>query len=205
MHPDSVCGWRFTPTCVGNTVSVILDICRSPVHPHVRGEYQHPPLLIDASPGSPPRAWGIHPRQLSVTSANRFTPTCVGNTASGQRIRRNSAVHPHVRGEYVDQSLGCYGVVGSPPRAWGIRQLPINPNRLCRFTPTCVGNTLPIWRLPPIPAVHPHVRGEYMGFSWWSYGAGGSPPRAWGIREALPAGGWASRFTPTCVGNTNQV
>ncbi len=91
---------------------------------------------------------------------------------------------------------------GSPPRAWGIRLTETTTGIFARFTPTCVGNTnditLPMsnrWFTPtcvgntppcvafaPLPAVHPHVRGEYTSNDPTSRQFGGSPPRAWGIR-----------------------
>ena len=154
-------GRRFTPTCVGTT--------------HL--------------------TW----RRLG---GDRFTPTCVGTTAPQRRPRTASAVHPHVRGDDIRQlhRYAEYGgspprawgrrllprtslePSGSPPRAWGRRHLLSEPPREPRFTPTCVGTTLPM--------VFPSV------------GSIGSPPRAWGrhLRERVRPD--ACRFTPTCVGTT---
>ena len=92
---------RFTPTCVGNTITVShITPCeigspprvwgilfRSskpktifPVHPHVCGEYHH--------------------KHQYVSLFCRFTPTCVGNTTRGLHTA----------------DYNC----GSPPRVWGI-------------------------------------------------------------------------------------
>ena len=71
----------------------------------------------------------------------RFTPTCVGNTLSPAGVRRETTVHPHVRGEYVAAYLLNCHKSGSPPRAWGIRRGARSAPVLSRFTPTCVGNT----------------------------------------------------------------
>ncbi len=91
----------------------------------------------------------------------RFTPTCVGNTCPGRRLRYRSTVHPHVCGEYA-------------------------PERQC-------GRCVP---------VHPHVCGEYpSGLRWVRY-CDGSPPRVWGIRLLAGRLPRPRRFTPTCVGNT---
>ncbi len=214
---------RFTPTCVGNTY--ILRICstvksgspprawgirRRPraapqscsVHPHVRGEYTICFCSGVSWYGSPPRAWGIPCGSALANPEPRFTPTCVGNTTPA-RVR-------------------CVGFRGSPPRAWGIRPRHYAAADDVRFTPTCVGNTSPSTPTCGQAAVHPHVRGEYGATSAAARGGLGSPPRAWGIRDADPDGravygspprawgilgaggsnGTDNRFTPTCVGNT---
>ena len=111
---------------------------------------------------------------------------------------------------------------GSPPRAWGILQAHAHAGVICRFTPTCVGNTPSSAGKPKYPSVHPHVRGEYGSTgkaakleggspprAWgilrrgrWTTEQGGSPPRAWGIHLQRKAQAAHPRFTPTCVGNT---
>ena len=91
---------RFTPTCVGNTDGESPAKVLDAVHPHVRGEYVSFTADLDPVGGSPPRAWGILDCARSGFSANRFTPTCVGNTQMSNRLIIASAVHPHVRGEY---------------------------------------------------------------------------------------------------------
>ncbi len=113
---------RFIPTCVGNTHFCVLD--------------------CDDPDGSSPRAWGtriviagpvkisaVHPHvrgehstdRQSNRYANRFIPTCVGNTSDLISMAVREAVHPHVRGEHL------------PPQT--ITTL------ATRFIPTCVGNT----------------------------------------------------------------
>ncbi len=93
-----------------------------------------------------------------------------------------SAVHPHLRGEYVQVNGERVAVDGSPPPAWGIRGQPAPRRAGRRFTPTCVGNTVVVDQEHRRRLVHPHLRGEY----------------------AHPAAhvGVIDRFTPTCVGNT---
>ena len=114
---------RFIPTCVGNT-AVFASIASSvAVHPHVCGEYV-------VSAGKSSSSLSVHPhvcgeylislanmRRLSVhphvcgeyssatsliSAAERFIPTCVGNTDGGQELGRRRTVHPHVCGEYSD-------------------------------------------------------------------------------------------------------
>jgi len=148
----------------------------------VRGEYSehygYPKIII----GSPPRAWGIPVVKRFPQNSCRFTPTCVGNTNTLSLLRVVTAVHPHVRGEYITLNVERDDLAGSPPRAWGIRPRNAVWHSSCRFTPTCVGNTESGCEGRGRDAVHPHVRGEYF-FACASVSfAPGSPPRAWGIR-----------------------
>ena len=96
-----------------------------------------------------------------------------------------SAVHPHVRGEYDGADGGKDFLVGSSPRAWGIQGNKVSFLVSDRFIPTCVGNTLHHKRSKRRRTVHPHVRGEYLPSLTATAGAGGSSPRAWGIRNAF--------------------
>ena len=92
--------WRFTPTCVGNTVPSLSLYTTLPVHPHMRGEYPVKDLDELAAFGSPPHAWGILKEQFKLSNAQRFTPTCVGNTSCFCVLCFHVSVHPHMRGEY---------------------------------------------------------------------------------------------------------
>ena len=132
---------RFTPTCVGNTAPRGILSSTLSVHPHMRGEYfftlsrnvlmsVHPHMrgeyvstFVAPSPltGSPPHAWGIHMPIPVLMVAQRFTPTCVGNTGTGLRNKSRKPVHPHMRGEYSSISQSFTIRAGSPPHAWGIR------------------------------------------------------------------------------------
>ncbi len=71
---------RFIPTCVGNTSFTRMGWAGRSVHPHVRGEYGVVPVVVPVVVGSSPRAWGIHQNKLIEQQAERFIPTCVGNT-----------------------------------------------------------------------------------------------------------------------------
>ena len=130
----------------------------------------------------PPHAWGILPYLASRYVRGRFIPTCVGNTSSAYPDSTATAVHPHVRGEYILPRFHRHGDIGSSPRAWGIPLLGELQVQCRRFIPTCVGNTLPLEAGWSRQSVHPHVRGEY------------------GRRERQRVPG--QRFIPTCVGNT---
>ncbi len=74
------CSHRFTPTCVGNTIIIIIKYYNYTVHPHLRGEYQARRHDRAGQLGSPPPAWGIRRGWSDGASGSRFTPTCVGNT-----------------------------------------------------------------------------------------------------------------------------
>ncbi len=191
----------------------------------MRGEYQYDSFNSQPINGSPPRAWGIRKRGNGSSSEYRFTPTCVGNTPAWHKSSQYPTVHPHVRGEYEIVPRNARALVGSPPRAWGIRttfgrfRLPIgSPPRAwgilftnClnrggnRFTPTCVGNTCALQQSGRNRPVHPHVRGEYAIGKYYETVGFGSPPRAWGIRRRCVAVRSNFRFTPTCVGNTTHT
>jgi len=49
------------------------------------------------------------------------------------------------------------------------------------------------------------VRGEFFRPGRIACGCSGSPPRAWGIRRAMLTHRAPTRFTPTCVGNSQQT
>jgi len=160
-HPP---GHRFTPTCVGKTMSTFFF--RLPL------------------PGSPPRAWGrrrrrrstrtltaVHPhvrgedeqRPVLAVRRLRFTPTCVGKTRRGTGERRSSVrFTPTCVGKTRSAAARAARSCGSPPRAWGrpaaaaaiVQEAPVHPHVRGedhrgdregrgppRFTPTCVGKT----------------------------------------------------------------
>ena len=193
---------RFTPTCVGNTLWVMLITLRVTVHPHMRGEYFLQAFSRVPYCGSPPHAWGIRTKKRQRTTLHRFTPTCVGNTHHPVRFFDFYPVHPHMRGEYYRYPLDTLSIPGSPPHAWGILSLAMPDGWRNRFTPTCVGNTLPQrFELQRSP-VHPHMRGEYRATSYPTDVRPGSPPHAWGIQTFPYLKCNTYRFTPTCVGNT---
>ena len=69
--------------------------------------------------GSPPRAWGQRIGKTWAAFPCRFTPTRVGTTKHACRAGRFLAVHPHARGDNVQNVEVQYLCGGSPPRAWG--------------------------------------------------------------------------------------
>src|SRR5262245_47425265 len=53
-------------------------------------------------------------------------------------------------------------------------------------------------------SVHPHVRGEDSAIPFSTSSPPGSPPRAWGRPSPSAPSCRSDRFTPTCVGKTDQ-
>ncbi len=144
--------------------------------------------------GTPPRAWGRLHHRTHRLARHRNPPTCVGTTAgrrlpppSPTELRKgppcNPEEHPHVRGDDPG-GVPCrdHGP-GTPPRAWGRRQLTAEGRPARRNTPTCVGT---------IPTCVGTTRDP------WEH------PRAWGRRGPLPGARDPQRNTPTCVGTTQR-
>src|SRR5690606_6069733 len=73
-----------------------------------------------------------------------------------------------------------------------------------RFTPTCVGTANRFLTFGPYSSVHPHVRGDGDSRRPVQAGGRGSPPRAWGRRQARTFELRSLRFTPTCVGTASD-
>ncbi len=193
---------RSTPTCVGRTRIPEHSQRGRAEHPHVRGEDWTWTPRSPSRGGAPPRAWGGLTRAAASTVHPRSTPTCVGRTAFARPSRRQSAEHPHVRGEDVASSGSSPTYSGAPPRAWGGRHGGPPQGHPHRSTPTCVGRTQG-W---PGPACsrpeHPHVRGEDIPRCPLYCPSSGAPPSAWGGRGDVARDGHVERSTPTCVGRT---
>ena len=112
---------RYTPTCVGKTLTRVVPADRTTVHPHVCGENGLIFVRFVEKEGTPPRVWGkLHLRSQGVHGV-RYTPTCVGKT-----IRHN---------------LGIGNTSGTPPRVWGKLVAVSECEYVIRYTPTCVGKT----------------------------------------------------------------
>ncbi len=223
IKPVSCVSLRSIPTCVGNTKTGAFPGFPGSVHPHVRGEYLSTHSFLYSFHGPSPRAWGIRKGKPPEVGACRSIPTCVGNTktecCSPPTLARSiptcvgntvlglypalvAAVHPHVRGEYVDCPFIPSFTRGPSPRAWGILVDEFRRRALERSIPTCVGNTSGSHRGCRADPVHPHVRGEYRLRISKIASADGPSPRAWGIRSLDRCRSEYCRSIPTCVGNT---
>src|SRR5262249_13553779 len=145
-------------------------------------------------------AWGRPQAAACQPIFQRFTPTCVGTAIVCICDPFRSPVHPHVRGDGVNDDLQSSPGLGSPPRAWGRRCLGYVFVAFVRFTTTCVGTAAVLVMRGRAVSVHPHVRGDGKTPATIAEMVSGSPPRAWGRpgRNARVERG--QRFTPTCVG-----
>ena len=114
-------GFRFIPTCMGNSRVAGKGIYGSAVHPHVHGELSLPKVTRAILSGSSPRAWGTLCWFLYQTRYPRFIPTCMGNSIPITRNGLYRPVHPHVHGELTRKPRRSVSVLGSSPRAWGTR------------------------------------------------------------------------------------
>ncbi len=171
---------RFIPTGVGNTSARTVPACRTAVHPHGRGEHIRRRRCSIDSHGSSPRAWGTRLIPSCQCRASRFIPTGVGNTRTGEDLRKKDAVHPHGRGEHTTTPpCGRYSS-GSSPRAWGTPLFKSRGKHATRFIPTGVGNTAFYRLIGAHIAVHPHGRGEHAHANTSAHARNGSSPRAWG-------------------------
>ena len=114
----------------------------------------------------------------------RFIPTHVGN--SGRDVPRPYAeqLHPHARGEQVENIRKTHGSNGSSPRTWGTGQCVPLATAIGRFIPTHVGNSWCAGWRPDPAAVHPHARGEQMPLGRPLVWVTGSSPRTWGTDMA---------------------
>ena len=153
---------RFIPTHVGNrTSSIILFISligSSPrtwgtdklevpsragraVHPHARGEQLRYGVKLAEDAGSSPRTWGTD-RAAGVRAAvERFIPTHVGNSGAFGVVVDGDTVHPHARGEQMENSTVSLLAYGSSPRTWGTATIRGGSMIINRFIPTHVGNS----------------------------------------------------------------
>ena len=195
---------RFTPTCVGTTRCSARRSTGRPVHPHVCGDDGDRGGRHRNDPGSPPRVWGRQSGARPGGWSRRFTPTCVGTTASICVTHRCATVHPHVCGDDQAPGVDIERVVGSPPRVWGRLTAQAEAINSKRFTPTCVGTTCAVTSATSASQVHPHVCGDDYNSGIHEKGRSGSPPRVWGRPLVGRRFRGRCRFTPTCVGTTDQ-
>ena len=168
-----------------------------------------PPFMLPASPifsllttSSSPLARGTRKMSPLITCFIRFIPTRAGNTFAETVTRLHLPVHPHSRGEHLNDIFGTPCIPGSSPLARGTHPRRRWLVRHLRFIPTRAGNTK--WgnfKRRPM-TVHPHSRGEHTGAPALTIFSSGSSPLARGtlIYPILLCD--FSRFIPTRAGNT---
>ena len=175
------------------------------VHPHARGEHIKATGKVATDTGSSPRAWGTLTPLIRDSSARRFIPTRVGNTARHPAALLLIPVHPHARGEHALARCLTLPHFGSSPRAWGTLHRCRRGQTHFRFIPTRVGNTLRGTQAPSRCSVHPHARGEHVIGVSRKRQHDGSSPRAWGTPNYSHVEYLRLRFIPTRVGNTQST
>ncbi len=193
---------RFTPACAGTSPGTPSPARRHPVHPRVRGDFDPLPTVPYRRFGSPPRARGlrlVHPQHHPL---GRFTPACAGTSPWRWCVRSTRSVHPRVRGDFTMRSPPVSCLIGSPPRARGLRHSGDLQSGLGRFTPACAGTSDAYPGDGSILAVHPRVRGDFGPSDSSCSRIGGSPPRARGLQLPRSESSPRSRFTPACAGTS---
>ncbi len=151
---------RFNPTCVGKSSQDPICFFLHSVQPHVCGE-KFPELQEHQfTSGSTPRVWGKALNFLSLTTEQRFNPTCVGKRCAHAPASVDIAVQPHVCGEKLILSSGEGDFRGSTPRVWGKVKKCLRRLKNQRFNPTCVGKSCASSSIVRFRSVQPHVCGE---------------------------------------------
>ena len=188
----------------------------------MRGENSSRAVTRRLAFGTPPHAWGKRHAAQSPEPLNRYTPTCVGKTLPDVTACEAFKVHPHMRGENVDEHQHRRAADGTPPHAWGKLYSDSNSSALIRYTPTCVGKTAGArcraaritvhphmrgengkwYEKTSTDEVHPHMRGENAQTRSYFGRQDGTPPHAWGKHCGKQITRISHRYTPTCVGKT---
>ena len=98
---------RITPIYMGNTLHSFSFVFEIQDHPHIHGEYFRQRDVNMLWPGSPPYTWGILRISGKQGQCLRITPIYMGNTASMAGANLGYWDHPHIHGEYTDESPVC--------------------------------------------------------------------------------------------------
>ena len=192
---------RFIPACAGNSWHGHLSHGCTPVHPRVRWEQRCGWSCGLPLHGSSPRARGTVAAGGRERRQRRFIPACAGNRWRWPCCRRQTSVHPRVRGEQSEEMTRGKSIAGSSPRARGTDRDAEGDVFGQRFIPACAGNSSQTKFTSSACPVHPRVRGEQAGRFSGVRPVAGSSPRARGTD-----GGWLHgvprlRFIPACAGN----
>ena len=133
---------RFIPAYAGNSSpSIRLKTLRT-VHPRLRGELcinKHHSLPVS---GSSPLTRGTLHRVTLGDTLLRFIPAYAGNSPSQSRCRRETPVHPRLRGELSHNETDNFSVSGSSPLTRGTPRTSELNSRRFRFIPAYAGNSL---------------------------------------------------------------
>ena len=168
---------RFIPASAGNSSDPFHRRCGGAVHPRVRGEKSPGRSMNVCGTGSSLRPRGTGAAGLGGGTDLRFIPASAGNRSPADADRRAAPVHPRVRGEQgIDNDIARLAC-GSSPRPRGTVRLEDMEQPKARFIPASAGNRCLQPLIPPLPAVHPRVRGEQTRCAPSSIMTNGSSPR----------------------------
>ena len=118
-------------------------------------------FIYHALHGLSPLARGTLDAIENASPDKRFIPAGAGNTAPGTISPARWPVYPRWRGEHFSTISCVTQLHGLSPLARGTLRPPqLNAHR-ARFIPAGAGNTTPLTRLRPVPAVYPRWRGEH--------------------------------------------
>ena len=172
------------------------------VHPHACGDFVGQGCGVARKSGTPPRVWGLLDARVNECFSSRYTPTRVGTSGGPCTTRTSSTVHPHACGDFPFCMYQTNGLIGTPPRVWGLREGPRGASNLYRYTPTRVGTSDRLKRAHSGITVHPHACGDFGWADFIDMVSGGTPPRVWGLRVEVLAPFGRFRYTPTRVGTS---
>ena len=140
-HGEHVrCASRFIPAYAGNAGSARAGACTAAVHPRIRGERDIVRAHVNSANGSSPHTRGTPRPQMMQGTRRRFIPAYAGNAPRPVRQRRQTPVHPRIRGERARLVASVDWISGSSPHARGTLSLRHNAPGHDRFIPACAGN-----------------------------------------------------------------
>ena len=176
----SICFYRITPACAGNSGTPGSYQAGKPDHPRLRGEQHSHTFTLYSCGGSPPLARGTAKLSLELLHCTRITPACAGNRDAVYPLWTAAGDHPRLRGEQGDTWAEWPLGVGSPPLARGTDYFFSEFEEFYRITPACAGNSAVVGIADKVTQDHPRLRGEQncIGGQHWQWI--GSPPLARG-------------------------
>ena len=109
-----------------------------------------------------------------------------------------------MRGERKVPPVDVIPASGSSPHARGTPSWRRSASGRSRFIPACAGNAIWLVMPPPLPPVHPRMRGERTQIAAAEYAETGSSPHARGTPRTAAANRARWRFIPACAGNARH-
>ncbi|VEG74728.1 Domain of uncharacterised function (DUF2825) [Actinomyces slackii] len=196
---------RIIPACAGFTPLPAARWRRWRDHPRVRGVYVSLCVAVFGFVGSSPRARGLPNPTLNNPRTHGIIPACAGFTTETSIGGGALPDHPRVRGVYPPASSQVVPMMGSSPRARGLRCDGVDRGCLGRIIPACAGFTDRPGGAQQSAADHPRVRGVYPVVMFAPPYSVGSSPRARGLPRRALGGLGRPGIIPACAGFTGIV